>query len=84
MDQGLTDKQAPGHLPGILLALQGILALLGDVDTDTDYVQCQGTIRSQQGLLPIVQSVGQSYGLCKHSTLWLWLWPQINTFKLSW
>ena len=22
--------------------------------------------------------------LCKHYTLWLWLWPQINTFKLSW
>ena len=66
MDQGLTDKQAPGHLPGILLALKGILALLWGVDTDTDYVQCKGkgTIRSQQGLLPIVQSVGQSYGLC--------------------
>ena len=41
MDQGLTDKQAPGHLPGILQALRGILALLGDVDTDADYVQCK-------------------------------------------
>ena len=64
MDQGLTDKQAPGHLPGILQALQGVLALLGGVVTDTDDVQCKLTIRSQQGLLPIVQSVGQCYGLC--------------------